>query len=261
MTGALLGSAAINAGSNLLGSALNNVLNKDDSWKKNYDAQKEFAQNSIQWRVQDAQKAGIHPLYAMGQSPGYTPSSTFETNTMGEAVAQAGNSFANAMGQLGLMNAQLQNSKLQADVENAKIENKNKELELYNKMVSNSLGQKPNTIPYATGQGETNVHIVAGGQGRVLPGQMESEVASLPADVAKVIDTQYNPASVEKLPVPKNVDRYYHLSPLGFSYTDLPKGSSKADLGFWGNATNAYYKGYKGGEKAVKWLLNKFYSW
>ena len=142
MTGALLGSAAISAGSNLLGAALNNVLNKDDSWQKNYDAQKEFAQNSIQWRVQDAQKAGIHPLYAMGQSPGYTPSSTFETNTMGEAVAQAGNSFANAMGQLGLMNAQLQNSKLQADVENAKIENKNKELELYNKMVSNSLGQK-----------------------------------------------------------------------------------------------------------------------
>ena len=261
MTGALLGSAAINAGSALLGSALNNVLNKDDSWQKNYDAQKEFAQNSIQWRVQDAQKAGIHPLYAMGQSPGYTPSSTFETNTMGEAVAQAGNSFANAMGQLGLMNAQLQNSKLQADVENARIENKNKELELYNKMVSNSLGQKPNTIPYATGQGETNVHIVAGGSGRVLPGQMESEVASLPADVAKVIDTQYNPASVEKLPVPKNVDRYYHLSPLGFSYTDLPKGSSKADLGFIGNATNAYYKGYKAGEKAVNWLLKKFYSW
>lgn len=30
--------------------------------------QREFAQNGISWKVQDAQKAGIHPLYAMGAS-------------------------------------------------------------------------------------------------------------------------------------------------------------------------------------------------
>lgn len=32
----------------------------------NVALQKEFAQNGIQWRVQDAEKAGIHPLYALG---------------------------------------------------------------------------------------------------------------------------------------------------------------------------------------------------
>lgn len=266
LSGAILGGAGINAASALIGGALNNVLNKDDTWQKNYDAQKEFAQNSIQWRVQDAQKAGVHPLYAvgMGQAPGYTPSSSFETNSMGEAVAQAGNKFGDAMGQLGMMNAMLQNDKLSQDVQTAKLNNEAKQLEIYQKMVENSMGQKPNAMPHITDQGKANLHIIAnsfGGSGRVLPDQMESEIASLPSDVAKIWDTQYNPSAVEKLPVPKNVDRYYHLSPLGFSYTDLPKGSSKADLGFWGNATNSYYKAYKGGEKAVNWLLKKFYSW
>lgn len=32
----------------------------------NADMQREFAQNGIQWRVADAKKAGIHPLYALG---------------------------------------------------------------------------------------------------------------------------------------------------------------------------------------------------
>lgn len=36
--------------------------------KRNYEAQKEFAQNGIRWRVEDAKRAGIHPLYALGAS-------------------------------------------------------------------------------------------------------------------------------------------------------------------------------------------------
>lgn len=41
----------------------------------NYEAQKEFAQNGIRWKVADAKAAGIHPLYALGASTqGYSPS-------------------------------------------------------------------------------------------------------------------------------------------------------------------------------------------
>lgn len=39
----------------------------------NANLQKEFAQNSIQWKVQDAMKAGLHPLAALGAS-GYSAS-------------------------------------------------------------------------------------------------------------------------------------------------------------------------------------------
>lgn len=40
-----------------------------------YERQKEFAQSGIQWRVRDAEAAGLHPLYAIGANvPTYTPS-------------------------------------------------------------------------------------------------------------------------------------------------------------------------------------------
>lgn len=37
-----------------------------DQANLNYERQKEFAQSGIQWRVKDAQAAGVHPLYAIG---------------------------------------------------------------------------------------------------------------------------------------------------------------------------------------------------
>lgn len=60
----------------LAGSAASNA-NAAAINKFNYKAQKEFAQNSIRWRVADAKAAGLHPLAALGaQSSGYTPSAT-----------------------------------------------------------------------------------------------------------------------------------------------------------------------------------------
>lgn len=60
----------------LAGSAASNA-NAAAINKFNYQAQKEFAQNSIRWRVADAKAAGLHPLAALGaQSSGYTPSAT-----------------------------------------------------------------------------------------------------------------------------------------------------------------------------------------
>lgn len=50
-----------------------NQINSD-----NYQHSKEFAQNSVSWRVQDALAAGVHPLYALGAP------------TMSFAPAQAG---------------------------------------------------------------------------------------------------------------------------------------------------------------------------
>lgn len=67
---------------------------------KQYDHQKEFAQNSIQWRVNDAKKAGIHPLYALGsQGISYAPSSfssmpDTSLSDVGQAVGSAVSSFA-----------------------------------------------------------------------------------------------------------------------------------------------------------------------
>lgn len=43
--------------------------------ERNYQAQKEFAQMGIRWRVEDAKAAGLHPLAALGaSSQGFSPS-------------------------------------------------------------------------------------------------------------------------------------------------------------------------------------------
>jgi len=52
-------------------SAAASILGGQSEWKK----QKKVLQNQIQWRVADAEKAGVHPLYALGApTMSYTPS-------------------------------------------------------------------------------------------------------------------------------------------------------------------------------------------
>lgn len=75
MLGALLG-----AGASILGSVLGNKSAKKAA-DQQYQHQKEFAQSGIQWKVKDAEKAGIHPLYAMGaQTTSYQPTSVGGTD-------------------------------------------------------------------------------------------------------------------------------------------------------------------------------------
>lgn len=61
---------------------------------KEASRQKKFAQNQIQWRVMDAQKAGIHPLYALGASPiQYSPSAVGD---LGGALSDMGQNITRA---------------------------------------------------------------------------------------------------------------------------------------------------------------------
>jgi len=50
--------------------------------EREYSRQKEFAQNSIQWRVNDAKSAGLHPAYALGAAgSSYSPQSYSSGNS------------------------------------------------------------------------------------------------------------------------------------------------------------------------------------
>lgn len=70
MLGALIG-----AGTSILGGILGNK-SANKAQKQEYQRQKEFAQNGIQWKVADAKKAGIAPLAALGgSSVSYSPQS------------------------------------------------------------------------------------------------------------------------------------------------------------------------------------------
>jgi len=78
--------ALIGAGASLLGG-----LFDSSSANKANAQQMDLAKNSISYRVEDAKRAGIHPLYALGAP---TLSSTTHTNTMGQSIADAGSKIA-----------------------------------------------------------------------------------------------------------------------------------------------------------------------
>lgn len=104
--------------------------------ERNIAMQREFAQNGIQWKAEDAKKAGIHPLYAMGAStPSFSPvSANFTADTsMPNALSRAGQdigraidatrntdqkaaAYTQAVAKLSLEKAGLENDVLRADL-------------------------------------------------------------------------------------------------------------------------------------------------
>lgn len=97
---------AISAGASLLGGFLSSraqsasaQLSREEA-EKDRALQREFAQNGIRWRVDDAKAAGIHPLYAMGASiPTYSPiSQAFTPNTgFADGLSQMGQDISRAV--------------------------------------------------------------------------------------------------------------------------------------------------------------------
>lgn len=114
----------------LFGAGINAGIQADIN-KKNYEMQKEFAQNSLQWKVEDAKKAGLHPLAAVG-AQGYTANPSFVGSNFGEGLAKFGSALGGGINQdardarreaeeerkLQLENMRLQNEQIKAQIDN-----------------------------------------------------------------------------------------------------------------------------------------------
>lgn len=97
--------ALISGASSLLGGLFSNKKNReaeDRAWER----QKESLQNSVQWRVADAKKAGIHPLYAMGQAPMSISPMAFQ-DQVGPALSEMGQSVGNVIARTTTQNEKL----------------------------------------------------------------------------------------------------------------------------------------------------------
>lgn len=99
---ALSAAAAAKASSDARRARLSQQSSQDSTSELDYARQKEFAQNSIQWRVADAKAAGLHPLYALGgagssyqpptrQAFAYDPGPTL---ALGNALGRGGGAIA-----------------------------------------------------------------------------------------------------------------------------------------------------------------------
>lgn len=79
----------------LIGGLINRSSN-NSAGDQNAALQREFAQNGIRWRVEDAKAAGLHPLAALGaQTTSFAPSYVGDTS-LGNAVAGMGQDISRA---------------------------------------------------------------------------------------------------------------------------------------------------------------------
>lgn len=119
-----------------IGSAIGGYLQGEASEKnaeRNIQMQREFAQQGIRWKVEDAKAAGVHPLFALGASThSFAPVSVGQNGmasaltSMGQGVGRAINatqtgservsSYSEAASKLQLDNMALQNQLLASRV-------------------------------------------------------------------------------------------------------------------------------------------------
>lgn len=99
--------AAISAAGSLAGGLLNLGSQKkaqkqqQQAFNQNMQFQRDLGKSAIQWRVKDAKEAGIHPLYALGTTPSFSPvSAAFRgedygfVGRMGQDIGKAVNRIA-----------------------------------------------------------------------------------------------------------------------------------------------------------------------
>lgn len=165
----------ISAGASLLGGLFGNKAQKDANEamladkEKDRQLQREFAQSGIQWRVQDAKAAGVHPVYALGGSgASYTPSSI----SLG-AESALGNAFSSAGQDIGRAVDATRSSSGRVDaftqkVQGLTLQKMGLENELLGSQIAKNRAQLGPPMPTASqqwlipGQGQTAVAPAAG---------------------------------------------------------------------------------------------------
>lgn len=184
-----LAGSAFSAGLGFLGSRKSEKFARQTN-ERNIQLQKEFAQNGIQWRVQDARHAGIHPLAALGAS-----THNFAPVSMGadfSGISQAGQDISRAM-QTAANTPSKQMRLYQSRVRELNLKN----MELRNGLLASQIarntqaGQVPRTgiggPMLVDGQGDTAVDpapgtVISTPKRRVAPGARLFEEAGAVTD-------------------------------------------------------------------------------
>lgn len=138
--------------------------------------QRDYVRNAIQWRIEDAKQAGVHPMAALGfQSPSYSPVSTpsapsYMDSSNFDTGSTFGQTFNNAV-----FAAKIQQQQLEAGhLSNRGLELQNQHMELTNLQLASDLQRASMTTkakPDVNGQGSLGV---IGGQQDAIPSESSS---------------------------------------------------------------------------------------
>lgn len=212
--------------------------------QKQIDYQKEYAQNGIQWRVADAKKAGLHPLYALGaNTPTYTPVDMTQNTNLPNIKDPYESYQVGAMQAAQIENAQLQNELLRSQI-NAL------DAETMSNVSSNASGQNDfNTeISSPVGFSDLGEYKVRNDLGldKNEQKQVATERLSEPTllrDIALVYSAQARDYENGRLPRDKEYDliefnRTGHLIPVDKGQTRWQRGARLSDFIYhWLNPT------------------------
>jgi len=156
--------------------------------QQNIALQKEFAQQGIRWKVEDAKAAGIHPLYALG------------ANTVGFSPVSIGDSPARSMAEMGqdvsraIQATRTNSERTQVAADALRLQN----MDLQNQLLQAQIAKinQPATPP-ARPDGTAPSGVIKVEPSKVetsLPGQPYKAAASNPS--IEVIQTQNGPMVV-----------------------------------------------------------------
>lgn len=205
----LIGGALIGAGTSLVSGLMAKDANKDYNAQQaaqaaaNLAAQKEFAQNGLRWKVEDAKAAGIHPLYALGAStPSFSPVSlgTTPDQSMSTAMADMGQNISRAVSttrtgpekQL----ATIQLAQAQAQLDGSILDNQVKAVQLKNLSTPSPSFPGTDSANFIPGQGNSGVV-------RIKPSERSTTADGRPAQQAGwVPDVGYARTDSGLTPVP-----------------------------------------------------------
>lgn len=162
-----------------------NAANRDIN-AQNVQLQKDFAQQGLRWRAEDAKAAGLHPMAALGaQLPSFSPSSihmepvdglSSRLGSMGQNVGRAIDATRTQperstarMEALSLDRAELENELLRSQIAQTRSQ-------IGPALPSNS------GMPALTAQGQGDAYVLEGPLSRVhsAPGRPHQEVGAVP---------------------------------------------------------------------------------
>lgn len=240
MLGAIIG-GAISAGSSLLGGMLNNTA-ADNAADEAWDRQKKVLTKQIQWRVEDAVKAGLHPLAALSVNPASGPpaAAVFDSGlgnagaALGDAVERVTDPMQKAqiaMQRLQLERATLDNDLIRSNIASQRMRNIQQSTPGVRSTTGNDVLVNPFTDAPFPMKHPDNAQIAQNAYGE--PGEWWFGGANMVADWIR--NNGMDP-------------KQFYENPIGYGAQELRKATSSAWDNYltnnWSNDATQYNWGY-----------------
>lgn len=181
----LLG-ALVGAGASLIGGAMSSNATRE-AGDRNYEAQKEFAKNGLRWKIRDAKRAGIHPMYAVGApTQAFAPSYVGDTS-MGDGLAASGQDIGRAVAATQTSSERQYDATLQQlALDRAGLEN-----ELLRSQIARNAAAIGPAFPSANGAALSGNDLVSSQMGKNVVSNVLPDVTLNDQTPAQVITDEY----------------------------------------------------------------------